>query len=74
MPIYEFKCLNCDHDFEELCSMGSNSVKCPLCASLETKRKVSVFSAKSTGSEGTKSIASGHSCGTCHGGSCGTCH
>ncbi len=35
MPIYEYKCKNCDDVFEEFQSMGasSESVKCPKCGS-----------------------------------------
>lgn len=74
MPIYEFQCLECRNEYEELCPIGTESLKCPLCSSEKTKRKVSVFSARSAGNEGTKAIGSGHSCSSCHGGSCGTCH
>ncbi|HBE79545.1 MAG TPA: hypothetical protein DDW65_17480 [Firmicutes bacterium] len=73
MPIYEFKCLACNTEFEELCRSGENA-RCPKCSSPDTKRKLSVFCAKSSGSDGSKAIGGGHSCGSCHGGSCGTCH
>ncbi|MGE5581331.1 MAG: FmdB family zinc ribbon protein [Bacillota bacterium] len=73
MPIYEFKCLNCKKDFEELCAVGSTA-KCPHCSSANTQKKLSVFSAKSAGSEGTRSIGESHSCGSCHSHHCGSCH
>lgn len=74
MPIYEFTCLDCNQQFEELCAMGCKSMPCPKCSSGNTERRVSLFAAKSSGSEGTKSIGGSHSCGSCHSGSCGTCH
>jgi putative FmdB family regulatory protein len=74
MPIYEFKCSDCQKEFDELCSMGCNSVPCPKCGSANTRKKVSTFAAMSSGSEGVKSIGGGHSCGSCHSGSCSTCH
>ncbi len=74
MPIYEFTCLDCRQQFEELCAMGCNSVPCPKCASHNTQKRISVFSAKSISSEGIQPIGGSHSCGTCHGGSCATCH
>ncbi|HBF37077.1 MAG TPA: hypothetical protein DDW50_07135 [Firmicutes bacterium] len=74
MPIYEFKCLACNHEFEELCRTGENA-KCPKCSSMDTKKKLSLFSAKSVGGNGSQTISSSsHSCASCHGGSCGTCH
>ena len=75
MPIYEFKCHNCQKTFEELCKIGVASIACPYCASTDTSKKVSIFAAQSTGSDGsTTSIGGGHSCASCHGGSCGSCH
>ncbi|MGE5606114.1 MAG: FmdB family zinc ribbon protein [Bacteroidota bacterium] len=73
MPLYEFKCHGCGHEFEELCPLGSTSWPCPQCHSLNTIRKISKFSAKSTGENGTQTIA-GKKCGSCHGSSCSGCH
>lgn len=47
MPFYDFKCLKCDHEYEELCSITESekypSVKCPKCKS---KRKERIFTGK----------------------------
>ncbi len=31
MPMYEYKCLSCSHEFEELLAAGSTAPPCPLC-------------------------------------------
>jgi putative FmdB family regulatory protein len=64
MPIYEYRCSECDHEFEELVSSSSSSVTCPKCATEKVNRKLSVFA--SSGS----SSSFGGSCSTsgCGGG------
>jgi putative FmdB family regulatory protein len=42
MPIYEYRCLNCDIPFEKLCFRGDEQpVVCPKCGSNETKKRLS---------------------------------
>jgi putative FmdB family regulatory protein len=31
MPIYEFKCTQCEHEFEDICKRPLDSVTCPKC-------------------------------------------
>ena len=31
MPIYEYKCQSCGHEFEELVSLGGPAPACPAC-------------------------------------------
>ncbi len=47
MPIYEYICRSCKHEFEELRrSMGnSDDVRCPACRSRAVERRLSVFTA-----------------------------
>ncbi len=49
MPIYEFSCLNCSKDSEQLIRSRDwqNEAKCPECGSTELAKKLSVFSASS---------------------------
>ena len=63
MPIYEYKCKDCGHCFEQLVLSGSGAVKCPKCGKQKVERMMSVFA--SCGSESTlSSAAAGSSCGS----------
>ena len=66
MPIYEFRCKQCDHAFEELftSSQQNKSVTCPECNGHNVMQLLSVFGV------GTSDIASAPTaempmCGTC---------
>lgn len=72
MPLYEYRCQDCDRIFEQLRSMNDadKPVECTYCKSLKTNKVLSLFSAQSAG----KSISgTGSSCGSCSGGNCGCC-
>jgi putative FmdB family regulatory protein len=47
MPIYEFRCMSCDHKFDELCGYGEEYIKCPMCG-WTAERVMSVFAANGT--------------------------
>ena len=73
MPLYEYKCFECETCFDLLRAMADADVPiaCPKCGSLDTRRKLSLFSA--VGSEGVIAGA-GASCGSCSPStSCATC-
>jgi putative FmdB family regulatory protein len=40
MPIYEYRCGSCEHEFEELVSMGAPAPPCPSCGQ-QTERQLS---------------------------------
>lgn len=46
MPIYEFKCSSCGHQFEELIlgRLDMSEVSCPKCSKKNVERLLSVFS------------------------------
>lgn len=46
MPIYEYKCDDCDNIFEELVSGSTESVPCPKCRSTQVHKLISLISAK----------------------------
>lgn len=48
MPIYEYSCDSCGHDFE-LLIRGSEEPACPSCASVELTRKLSLPRVKTEG-------------------------
>lgn len=47
VPIYEFRCGECGHRFEELCRFDEegDSIKCPSCGHVGARRLISVFAA-----------------------------
>jgi putative FmdB family regulatory protein len=73
MPIYEYVCLNCKHEFEAIRPMGKadQPMACAKCGGEEIKRKISVFYAESGGK--AVSGMSGPGCEGCAGGSCAHC-
>lgn len=76
MPIYEYACGKCSHQFEVLQRMGEKSCPpCEKCGSKRTARKFSTFamhgSSRSSGAEGGHAHGSG--CGGCGRGSCSGC-
>ncbi len=62
MPIFEYVCKECDHEFEALV-YGSQKAECPKCKSKKLAPQLSVFamSAKGSGS----ASPSGGACGSC---------
>lgn len=73
MPIYEYICQNCEHEFEALRSMSQAdlAMTCVKCGGENLKRKISVFFAESGGR--AVSGMSEPSCGSCAGGNCSHC-
>jgi putative FmdB family regulatory protein len=49
MPIYEYECRSCKHQFEALVRSG-NTPSCPQCQSADLERMVSLFAVDSDGS------------------------
>ena len=63
MPVYEYVCKRCDHDFEELV-LGAETPLCPKCASGELEKKFSVFAAGGDARSDVEMPGPG-GCGTC---------
>lgn len=73
MPLYEYRCADCETRFDALRSMADadTPIACPQCGSENTGRLISLFSA--VGSGGVIAGA-GSSCGSCApSASCATC-
>jgi len=74
MPIYEFKCVKCEHFFELLviCEEEQNEMVCPECHSEDFERVKSTTNYAMTGN--TPGASKGPSAQTrnCSGGSCTT--
>jgi len=71
MPIFEFACDRCGHEFERLVSGASTSVACPSCGGKKVVKKFSVFGSKS-GGKFTPSQGGG-GCASCSKSSCSSC-
>jgi len=56
MPLFEYACKECDHEFEALVR-GSDAPECPSCHSKDLQRRLSVFAAH-TSSSGSSSMDS----------------
>lgn len=52
MPIFEYKCENCNHKYEALVktAAAAEDIGCPVCNSTEKKKLFSTFSASVSGS------------------------
>ncbi len=72
MPVYEYRCRECDAVFDALRPMkdAEAPIPCPSCASSKTNRKISVFAAHS---DGRALAGSQASCASCASSSCATC-
>lgn len=62
MPIFEYKCKQCDHEFEALV-YGSQKAACPKCHSGKLEPKLSVFAVAAKGASSSSSATS--ACGSC---------
>jgi len=50
MPVYEFRCLDCERTFEVLVegALFPEGLRCPRCRSDRVERKLSVFAARAS--------------------------
>jgi len=63
MPIFEYACKECDHEFEALV-YGNQKAECPKCHSQKLAPRLSVFAVAAKGSSKASPSAAG-ACGTC---------
>ncbi len=85
MPLYEYRCTDCAHEFEALVPAGrADQATCPACGTGEVRRLLSLFAAPRGAGElggapawsasGAALGGDGASApGGCCGGACGTC-
>lgn len=81
MPLFEYRCLKCGHEFEELV-FGDSQPECPACHSAEVEKRLSCPCRYVSGGGGgvnpeafAKAAASGcgGGCAGCAGGNCASC-
>jgi putative FmdB family regulatory protein len=46
MPIYEYRCVNCDRSFEAFVRPGDGGARCPACHGSKLTREMSTFAAR----------------------------
>jgi len=77
MPLYEYRCLQCQALFEKLrpMSQAEAAATCSRCGSSETARAISLFAAisKSRSGESHAVSGTGKGCASCGGSHCATC-
>lgn len=77
MPIYEFKCEECNSEFECIVFSSDSSVNCPECDTEKVKRQMSACSFKNGGNGGefsSPSAGASSGCAGCASTNCSTCH
>ena len=62
MPIFEYICQECQHEFEALV-YGRDKAKCPKCQSRKLRPQLSVFAVSNKGSASSPAPMGG--CGSC---------
>jgi putative FmdB family regulatory protein len=68
MPIFEYVCNDCHHEFEALV-YGKQKAECPKCQSKKLEAQLSVFAVSAKGGASSQSSFSDGPAGAC--GSCG---
>ena len=72
MPLYDYRCEACDHEFEALVRGSAESVACPRCRATRSQRQLSVPAPAQTARGGLAMAAQASGCGRpqCGGGMC----
>lgn len=77
MPIYEYRCLNCNKHFEKLVLRpDKDKIICPACSNEQVEKQMSVCSfgiSKNSDSISTQSNTSSSSCSGCRSKNCSNC-
>jgi len=75
MPIYEYRCLNCNEEFEAIIFSGDDKVSCPHCNRDKLDKLERLMSACGFKSSGSFTPSSGSSdCSSCSSTNCSSCH
>ncbi len=75
MPIYEYQCTECMHNFEYLVMGSSVPDNCPACGSISVNKQMSTcgFTSKGVSGETVASSAGTSSCSGCSSTNCSSC-
>ena len=71
MPLFEFECVECEKNFEDLVrnSADVSGVICPFCGSDITRKKISTFASRVVGTSLSSAPGTGYSNSSCSTGS-----
>jgi len=72
MPLYEYRCRDCDEKFERYVRAWGDAAACPACESGSVEKLLSTFAFAFAAADGSASSPAGGGCG-CGRGGCG-CH
>jgi putative FmdB family regulatory protein len=64
MPLFEYACKECDHQFEALVR-AADTPECPSCHSTSLERRLSVFAAHTGGATARAAAPAVGPCGAC---------
>jgi len=64
MPIFEYICITCEHEFEALV-LGRDKAECPKCHGKKLTPRLSVFAMAGKSSSSPLSDAPAGACGSC---------
>jgi putative FmdB family regulatory protein len=64
MPLFEYSCKSCDHQFESLVR-GTETPTCPSCHGTTLERRQSVFAARTAGATAAAPQPAMGPCGSC---------
>ncbi len=64
MPIFEYVCKECDHEFEALI-FGQQKAECPKCKSKQLEPQLSVFAVSAKSGAGSQPSMAAGPCGSC---------
>jgi putative FmdB family regulatory protein len=73
MPIYEYHCKKCGHDFEKLVPRAGTPVECEKCQSDDVEKLFSVFGTNATSQTAPAACPAADSCPAAAASGCG-CH
>jgi putative FmdB family regulatory protein len=64
MPIFEYVCKECQHEFEALI-FGTQKAECPKCQSKKLEPQLSVFAVSAKSGSGSQPSMTSGPCGSC---------
>jgi len=82
MPVYEYLCKDCSHQFEKLVRGYKESTLCPQCSSRKVSKLFSTFACRASESSheassheaSARASSASSGCRSCSGGNCASCH